>query len=202
MFNNANGFLAQLSGLFGLATSSGGTGGGGIFSTLISGIGKVLSIFGGSSGGAGLFGSFPAASGLDAAADLSGFTFSSISGSAGSGLGGFGSSIVSDVISGVGNLWNAFSSTTLGATLGASISTTLGSTITAAIASLSTSVAAVVSTISTTLSTVLTTISSYTSWIPYIGWAIAAITVIYRIIANQQERPNAKFSGYISGRIV
>ena len=106
-------------------------------------------------------------------------------GSSTGGGGGFGGGIIGSIFSTIGSLWSTFSSTTLGATIASSI-------------------ASFTSTVATTISSTLSTVAALPfATIPIIGWIIAAVIMlangIYRIIANQQERPNAKFSGNFEG---
>jgi hypothetical protein len=169
----------------GAVSSGGGTsGGGGIignlvstigklgggFSSLLSGLGSLLS------GGGGSFGFGSAAAGVAGPAFANGGFFSGISGAAG------GSGIVGNIINGLSTAWTAFSNTTLVTTIGSAI-TEVGATI--------------ATTLTTVLDTITAALANPVTWIAAI--VVAAITAIYRIIANQQERPNAKFSGIFQG---
>jgi hypothetical protein len=54
-------------------------------------------------------------------------------------------------------------------------------------------------TVGNAVATAMTTLNTISSYVPYIGWIIAAITAIYRIVANQQERPNVKIGAQFEG---
>jgi len=71
-------------------------------------------------------------------------------------------------------------------------SSTLASTVSTASSTITTS-------LGTSIAGVLTTVALAFAKIPIIGWIIAAVIMLFRIIANQQERPNAKFSGNFQG---
>ena len=153
--------------------TGGGGGLSGIFGGLLQGIGRMFGLGGqGGFGGGGIMG------------DIG----SIISGASGGGGGGGGAGgIIGGIFGGIGNVWTMISNTQLGTQISAWVAN--------AVASISETVSTIASTVSNAVSSVLSSIS----WIPYIGWVIAAITMIYRIIANQQERPNVKLSGEFGG---
>lgn len=182
VLSNANSFIPQLAGVFG----SNGPNGGGIV--------QQGNTFFGNAGGlaGGLANTFPSMFGFGSAPQgvagplmANGGFFSQAAGAgAGGGGGGGAGGLVGTAFSAISTAWSALSSTTLGAT------------ITSAIASIA-------STISTTISATLSTVTGWLASIPVVGWIAAAVVAIvsgiYRIIANQQERPNAKFSGQFEG---
>jgi hypothetical protein len=150
----------------------GGGGGGGL-------LGWLKDMLGGLFSGGGLFSNL-----LGGASSVIGGLLGG--GSSGGGGGGFGIANIFSIIStGASALIN---STSIGATISTAVLETLS---------------AVISTVSETISTTLTTITTSLASIPGVGWiaaaVVAAISAIYRIIANQQERPNAKLSGQFGG---
>ena len=192
LFNN----LQQLPGQANNALLSGG-GGGGLLQTLLFGasgnatqaqgaIGPLMQggqfLSGGGSGG-GLFGNIKSLF-------SNGFGSGSGFANGGTGGGGFG---ITDVL---GSLLDTLGSAVgLGGGLSSSISVAAGSLYSSALAT----IASVAPSISNAITTVVNMIGTFSSYIPVIGWAIAAITAIYRIMSNQQERPNAKLSGQFGG---
>jgi len=167
----------------------GSQGGGGIanniLGTVVSGLGKF---FGGGVGSllqggtlASSFGFGSAGAGVAGPLMANGGFFSGIGGGIGSMSSGLAGTfnILSNIAS---TLSTAFTSTTLGATIATAV-TEIGATI--------------ATTLTATLDAITLSLLNPVTWI--IALVVAAITAIYRIIANNQERPNAKFSGMFEG---
>jgi len=193
LFNN----LRTLPGQANNALLSGG-GGGGILQTLLFGSSGNATQAQGAAGPLMQNGSF--LSGGGSGGGLMGMVRGVLSNGFGGGGGGFatggtggGGFGITDIL---GSLFDTLGSAVgLGGGLSSTISVAAGSLYSSALAT----IASVAPSISNAITTVVNMIGTFSSYIPVIGWVIAAITAIYRIMANQQERPNARLSGGFSG---